>query len=92
MDKTFDAKFMNYAVNHINEDHKDALLDIFKAFHKTIVITDVTLLSYDKNEMHVEANADSDQPERFSIPFPRPLETAQDFRPVLIAMLNDVRG
>ncbi|MEM6684626.1 MAG: DUF2470 domain-containing protein [Bacteroidota bacterium] len=91
MDAMFDQKFMQYAVNHVNEDHKDAMLHIFKSVYTTKWVVEVTLLFYNANEMFVEVSDGSNMQEQFSISFPTPLKNAKDFRPVLIAMLNEAR-
>lgn len=91
MSKAFNLKFMRYAVNHVNEDHSDAMLKILKDHVKADWINIAILESYDAQQMLVRGeDEESGRSELFPIAFPKPLANAKAFRPVLIAMLRQV--
>ncbi len=88
MSTHFDTNFVTYAVNHVNEDHSDALLSIFKYTYNKSRVEMVTLISYNTDKMIVNAFDYSGKSQRFDISFVRPLQSAKEFRPVLIEMLK----
>ncbi|MEN0007059.1 MAG: DUF2470 domain-containing protein [Bacteroidota bacterium] len=88
MPKTFNIKFMRYAVDHVNDDHSDAMLTILKGHTEAQWIDKAVLLSYDSKQMQVSGEDATGRNELFEIPFPESLSNAQEFRPVLIAMLR----
>ena len=92
MNTHFDTDFVVYAVNHVNEDHADAMLTIFKHTYKKTKIATVTLLNYNAEKMIVNAFDHSGKAQKFEIPFLRPLQNAKDFRHVLIEMLKSEKG
>lgn len=87
----FDANFIAYAVKHVNEDHPDALLTIFKDKHNNSRVEAVTLLSYNAEKMVVNAFEHSRKAQQYEIPFVRTLQNAKEFRPVLIEMLKSAK-
>ena len=89
MSRAFNLKFMRYAVDHVNDDHSDAMLLILKDHNKEEWINKAILESYDADRMLVKGeDEESSRSELFEIPFPKPLSNAKEFRPVLIAMLK----
>ena len=92
MTSKFNTKFVTYAVNHVNEDHAEAMLTILKHFcNTTDDVRSATLISYNATSMEVEANLSNQQSKRYGIDFPKPLKNAQEFRPVLIDLLKAAR-
>jgi putative heme iron utilization protein len=86
-----DEKFVQYAVNHVNEDHAAAMLTILKSFSQVDWPTKAILITYNNENMQVTGYDSLEREEVFQIAFPRKLENAQEFRPVLIEMLTTAR-
>ncbi|MEO0726288.1 MAG: DUF2470 domain-containing protein [Bacteroidota bacterium] len=89
MYEAFNLRVMRNAVEHVNDDHSDAMLLILKDHTKKQWMNKAVLESYAPKQMLVRGeNEASDRSELFQIPFPKPLTNAKEFRPVLIAMLK----
>ncbi|MEM1328899.1 MAG: DUF2470 domain-containing protein [Bacteroidota bacterium] len=89
--KTFNQKFVNGAIEHMNDDHRDAMVDMLHGFHNATWVTDAEMLHFDAEKMRVKGLGENDKSEEFDIVYDEPLATAKQFRPVLIKMLQKAR-
>jgi hypothetical protein len=87
----FNIKFAAFAVEHVNLDHQDALLILCEYHLKTKWAQRATLLSYDHQQMSIEAVNASGELSRLQIPFVKTLQNAEEFRTVLIEMLKSAK-
>ncbi|MEM9361381.1 MAG: DUF2470 domain-containing protein [Bacteroidota bacterium] len=84
-------KFINYAVNHVNEDHRKEMIQLVQVFTDYEAVSDVTLLDYDAEGMEVIIVEREKGEQRTRIPFPEALKGPHDFRPVLVDMVKTAR-
>lgn len=91
MSKLFDKKFVEYAVNHVNNDHSDAMLSILKYDANINWPIKVILNTYDHSKMEVVGLNNQDKKENYNIAFPKKLDNAREIRLVLIEMLSKVK-
>ncbi|MGD1895075.1 MAG: DUF2470 domain-containing protein [Cyclobacteriaceae bacterium] len=90
--KTFDQKFVDSAVEHVNEDHRDAMVDILTGLCEANWVTDAELIHFDKEKMEVRGFNAEGREEIFTVPYDAPLEKSNQFRPTLIALLQRARA
>ncbi|MEL6942000.1 MAG: DUF2470 domain-containing protein [Bacteroidota bacterium] len=88
---TFNQKFVEGAVKHMNEDHRDAMVDILHGLCEATWVTDAEMLHFDKEKMEIRGLGAVDKTENFEVKFDDPLEKANEFRPVLITILKRAR-
>ena len=91
MSKLFDKKFVEYAVNHVNNDHSDAMLSILKYDANINWPIKAILNTYDHSKMEVVGLNNQDKKENYNIAFPKKLDNAREIRLVLIEMLSKVK-
>ena len=91
--KGLDPKFVQYAIDHVNDDHRKEMIEIVQKLCKAGWVEDAELLSYDHNKMTVQGNSATKQKSQlFKILFSKPLTDAKAFRPELIAILEKARN
>ncbi|MEM1328758.1 MAG: DUF2470 domain-containing protein [Bacteroidota bacterium] len=88
---TFDQQFVEGAIEHMNDDHRDAIVDMLHGFHNATWVTDAELLHFDAEKMRVRGLSEDAKSEEFDIVYDTPLENSKQFRPVLIKMLKRAR-
>lgn len=79
---------MDYAINHVNEDHRKEMVQIVKGYTD---VSDVTLLDYDAKGMEAMVVEKNKGKQKIWIGFPRVLKGPHDFRSVLVDMVNVAR-
>ena len=84
-------KFIDYAINHVNDDHRKEMIQIVKVFTEFKDVKDVTLLDYDATGMQMNIAVIGNDVARITVDFPTALKTPQDFRPVLVEMVKTPR-
>ncbi len=89
---TFDKKFVDGAVDHVNDDHRDAMTDIVKGICQASWAVDAELIHFDKAKMQVKGFGANQEAETFEIPFDESLEKPNQFRPKLIEILQQARA
>ncbi|MEM0994083.1 MAG: DUF2470 domain-containing protein [Bacteroidota bacterium] len=87
----FKQKFVIGAVEHMNEDHRDAMVDMLQAFHRAEWVTDAEMLHFNREKMKIRGLGVADKTEDFEIAYDQPLQEAKAFRPVLIELLKKAR-
>lgn len=91
MSKLFDEKLVEYAVNHVNNDHSDAMLSILKYDTNINRPIKVILNTYDHSKMEVVGLNNQDKKENYNIAFLKKLDNTREIRLVLIEMLSKVK-
>ncbi|MEM1257483.1 MAG: DUF2470 domain-containing protein [Bacteroidota bacterium] len=82
---------MDYAINHVNEDHRKEMVQIVKGYTDVSDVSDVTLLDYDAKGMEAMVVEKNKGKQKIWIGFPRVLKGPHDFRSVLVDMVNVAR-
>ncbi len=85
--KEFDKKFVVYAIAHVNDDHRLAMVKILRGLCDAYWVTDAKLLDYDHEKMVIMGSGKS-QNRSFELSFDTPLKNAKEFRQALISMLR----
>ncbi|MEO0573177.1 MAG: DUF2470 domain-containing protein [Bacteroidota bacterium] len=68
---TFDnRKFMDYAINHVNDDHWKEMVQIVQANTTIRDVSDVTLLDYNPKGMEVIVARNNRDEQKIQINFP----------------------
>ncbi|MEN0045633.1 MAG: DUF2470 domain-containing protein [Bacteroidota bacterium] len=88
----FKPKFVTNAVEHMNDDHRDAMVEMLHGFYAADWVTDAELLHFNKEQMEIRGLGVNGRVEDFNLPYDEPLKQAKEFRPALIAMLNQARN
>ncbi|MEM6347205.1 MAG: DUF2470 domain-containing protein [Bacteroidota bacterium] len=83
--------FVQHAVNHMNEDHRDAMVDMLHGLCKAPWVTDAEMLHFDEHSIQIRGFGPVDKSEEFSIPYDEPLTKANQFRPTLMQLLTKAR-
>ncbi|MBH8577257.1 DUF2470 domain-containing protein [Nostocaceae cyanobacterium CENA369] len=90
MSENFSAEISSRICNHMNEDHKDAIVLYAKAFGGITNATAAQMLSIDSQGMDLTAQVNGESiPVR--IQFDRVLADAEDAHQTLIAMVKQAR-
>lgn len=80
------------AIEHMNDDHRDALADMVRGFHGHAVQPEhVTMTGLDCRGLWIDVNGVSDQPERLRVDFPRPAGP-DELRPLVIETVQQARA
>jgi len=87
----FDQKYVDYAVNHMNEDHRDAMVDMLHGLCGAPWVTDVEMLGFDEAGIQLKGLGEADKSEAFTLSFDAPLSKANEFRPALMGLLAKAR-
>ncbi|MEM8527003.1 MAG: DUF2470 domain-containing protein [Bacteroidota bacterium] len=87
----FQAKFIKNAVEHMNDDHRDAMVDILQGLCGATWVTDAEMLTFDKEKMQIRGTGAAEKTEDFEVLYDTPLEKPKDFRPTLIELLRRAR-
>ncbi|MEM6380522.1 MAG: DUF2470 domain-containing protein [Bacteroidota bacterium] len=87
----FKQKFVDNAVAHMNDDHRDAMVDILHGFCQANWVKDAEMLSFDKEKMTLRGFGLDDQTNDFDVIYDQPLDKPAAFRPALIEMLKRAR-
>ncbi|MEM9884840.1 MAG: DUF2470 domain-containing protein [Bacteroidota bacterium] len=88
----FKQKFVTNAVEHMNDDHRDAMIDILQAFCDADWVVDAEMLHFDREKIKIRGLGEADKTADFEVAYDQPLTTAKEFRPVLIGMLKQARA
>ena len=88
----FEQKFVDSAVDHVNEDHRDAMIDILKGLRQANWVVDAELISFDKEKIEAKGFGANQETKTFEISFDEPLEKPNQFRHKLIEMLQQARA
>jgi len=91
-DIKFEQRFVDSAVDHVNEDHRDAMIDILKGLRQANWVVDAELISFDKEKIEAKGFGDNHETKNFEILFDIPLEKPSEFRFKLIEMLQEARA
>nr|WP_297918773.1 DUF2470 domain-containing protein [uncultured Allomuricauda sp.] len=92
MKEPFDnRKFVDYAINHVNEDHRLEMIQIVKTLTPFRDVEDVTVMDYHSSGMELLVHLPNQKEQYITLPFEKKLESPQEFRPALIAMVNKAR-
>jgi hypothetical protein len=86
----FPAKFVEGIVAHINEDHRDDLLDIARGIGRQDWPSDAWLLHADMRGLDMMLSAEGRE-EKLSVAFDAPLSMTTQFRPAMIALIRLAR-
>jgi len=78
-------------IAHMNADHADALVLYCRAFSKATEITSASMTGVDRYGFEMSART-KDGPRPVRVAFPAAVNTPEDARAALIAMLNDARN
>jgi len=84
--------FVDHSVNHMNEDHRDAMVDMLHGLCQALWVTDAEMLTFDDTCMQLRGLGPADRTEEFTIAYDEPLTEAKEFRPMLIALLGKARA
>ncbi|MEO1629086.1 MAG: DUF2470 domain-containing protein [Bacteroidota bacterium] len=90
-DSTFKQKFLDGVIEHVNDDHRDAMRDIAIGMCQASWAVDGELTHFDKEKIQLLAIRADGRQETFEVAFDQPLEKPQQFRPKLIEMLGQAR-
>ena len=82
---------MDYAVDHVNEDHRKEMVLLVQQFTELKGISDVTLLNYDSEGMELIVVQREKPDLKIRVDFPITLNSPQDFRAVLVEMVKTAR-
>ncbi|MEM6319994.1 MAG: DUF2470 domain-containing protein [Bacteroidota bacterium] len=88
----FNQKYKDYAINHMNEDHRDAMVEMLQGFCQANWVTDAEMLDFDAQQMQIRGLDAVKQSEDFTLLFDTPLADAKEFRPTLMALLSKARA
>ena len=88
----FKQKFVDNAVAHMNDDHRDAMVDILQGLCQADWVVDAEMLSFDKEKMTIRGLGTNDQTQDFEVTYDQPLEKPAAFRPTLIELLKRARS
>ncbi|MEM9833569.1 MAG: DUF2470 domain-containing protein [Bacteroidota bacterium] len=89
---SFDQKFVDGAIEHVNDDHRDAMTDILQGLCGADWVTDAEIVHFDKDKMNVRGLNEAGREELFTVPYDESLEKPNQFRPMLIALLKRARA
>lgn len=87
----FTLKFQDGVIKHMNDDHRDAMVDMLRAFCDASWVTDAEMGPFDKEKMQLIGLGKDGQREVFDLTYPKPIDKPQQFRPLLIDMLKEAR-
>ncbi|MEM7373788.1 MAG: DUF2470 domain-containing protein [Bacteroidota bacterium] len=87
----FKQAFIDNAVNHMNEDHRDAMVDMLHGLCQASWVIDAEMLHFDEAGIQLRGLGLADQSEEFTISYEEPLTKANQFRPSLMALLAKAR-
>ncbi|MEM1118799.1 MAG: DUF2470 domain-containing protein [Bacteroidota bacterium] len=88
----FNQKYKDYAINHMNEDHRDAMVEMLQGFYQTNWVMDAEMLDFDAQQMQIRGLGVANESEDFTLTFDTPLANAKEFRPALMALLSKARA
>ena len=78
---------LKYVIDHMNEDHRDALVLYTHAFADRKDVADASMADLTRDEIILEVEAG----ERLAVPLTAPVGTAHDAHHVLVAMVGQAR-
>jgi len=78
------------AVEHMNEDHRDAVLAMTQAFGGLPEASEATMLTLDRHGFEVLAVTPEGR-RRTRVPFDQPLSSSDDVRPAVVALTGQAR-
>ncbi|NRB46762.1 MAG: DUF2470 domain-containing protein [Saprospiraceae bacterium] len=87
----FQQKFVNYAITHMNEDHRPDMRDMIKAFLKEDWVTDAEMLDFDREQIKLKGFGEKGEEKIFMLPYDAPIDKAQELRPKLVQMVRQAR-
>ena len=83
--------FIDHAVNHMNEDHRDAMVDMLHGLCQATWVSDAEMLHFDETSIQLRGVDSADRSAEFTIAYDEPLTKANQFRPALMALLAKAR-
>ena len=87
----FQQKFVDYAIKHMNEDHRIDMRDMIMAFLKVKWVTDAEMLGFDAEKIQLKGYGEQGAEKVFILPFDTPIGRAQELRPKLVQMVRQAR-
>jgi putative heme iron utilization protein len=87
----FKPAFIDNAVNHMNEDHRDAMVDMLHGLCQAPWVTDAEMLHFDASSIRLRGWGAAGESEEFTIAYDEPLTKANQFRPALMGLLAKAR-
>ncbi len=84
-------KFVDFAIAHMNEDHRKDMRDMIKAFLSVNWVTDAEMLGFEAEEIKLRGYGEQGQAEMFTLPFDTPLKNVRELRPRLVEMVKKAR-
>ncbi|MEM8585002.1 MAG: DUF2470 domain-containing protein [Bacteroidota bacterium] len=87
----FPEKFRRGVIEHMNDDHRDAMVDMLHAYCDADWVTDAEMGPFDKEAMELIGLGKDGKRETFEVEYESPIEKPQQFRPMLIEMLRAAR-
>lgn len=94
-----DSELASSVVNHMNTDHRDACLDIARAFgpyrdaiSATMLIVDVSGMEFSIERPQKPSDSHRQGPVHARVLFPKPLKRDSQIRGTLIAMAKSARS
>ncbi|MEO0628647.1 MAG: DUF2470 domain-containing protein [Bacteroidota bacterium] len=87
----FPQKFQDGVIEHMNDDHRDAMVDILHAYCDADWVTDAEMGPFDKEAMELIGLGPNEKRVAFTVPYDKPIDKPQQFRPLLIEMLKVAR-
>jgi putative heme iron utilization protein len=88
----FDPKFVQSASDHMNNDHRDAMVLMLQVFCGADWVEDAMMHYFDKEKMVLEGMGAVGKKETFTLPFEPPLEKPNQLRTELVNMVQKARA
>lgn len=86
------TKFMDYAIGHMNDDHREDMVAMAKVYLKLGWAQDAEMLSYDAHGLRLKISDSQNRSEKHELNFPQALEREQDIRAVLVQMVKAAKA
>ena len=84
------ADFSDGIIQHMNQDHQDAMVDYCKAFSKAVDTTAASLTQVDRYGFEMTAQT-SNGPRPIRLAFSKPIATSDDARKQMVALIKEAR-
>ena len=89
-DGPLDEAFVASVVEHMNDDHADAVLNIARHFGSRPDIVSATLVAMNRSDLSIHGTT-AMGPVALDIPLPATIRSPSDVRPLLIRMARTAR-
>lgn len=87
----FDAGFVQSASDHMNDDHRDAMVLMLQAFCGADWVEDARMHYFDKEKMVLEGTGAAGRKETFTLRFETALQKPNQLRTELVNMVQQAR-